>query len=220
MTVHSNWRDDAACHDADRDLFFPVGTTGPALRQIDEAKRICRVGPGADSVPGLGAGPRSHRWCVGRDHSGRAARHPAPRLKGDNQRGMTMETVTPAGPRPVEPGAPDRRAEQHQGHDGHASDRRRDDVGDQDADGDRLLPEHGQRPRRSWARTRRRRRWRSRSPARGEGGVRVTAGMIALVAWIPASAMSSFLRPNRSAAGSARIASAAPPGEAPDTRYP
>jgi hypothetical protein len=32
--------------------------------------------------------------------------------------------------------------------------------------------------------------------------------------------MSRFLRPNRSADGPARIASAAPPGEAPDTRYP
>ena len=48
----------------------------------------------------------------------------------------------------------------------------------------------------------------------------VTAGMIAPVAWIPASAMSSFLRLNRSAGGPARIASAAPPDEAPDTRYP
>ena len=51
-------------------------------------------------------------------------------------------------------------------------------------------------------------------------GMPVTAGMIAPVAWIPASAMSRFLRPNRSADGPARIASAAPPGEAPDTRYP
>ena len=43
MTVHISWRDDAACRDADPDLFFPVGTTGPALRHIDEAKRICRA---------------------------------------------------------------------------------------------------------------------------------------------------------------------------------
>jgi WhiB family redox-sensing transcriptional regulator len=45
MTVHFSWRDDAACRDADPDLFFPVGTTGPALRHIDEAKRICRACP-------------------------------------------------------------------------------------------------------------------------------------------------------------------------------
>jgi WhiB family redox-sensing transcriptional regulator len=38
-----DWRDEAACRDADADLFFPVGTMGPALRQIDEAKRICRA---------------------------------------------------------------------------------------------------------------------------------------------------------------------------------
>jgi WhiB family transcriptional regulator, redox-sensing transcriptional regulator len=45
MTVHVNWRQDAACRDADPELFFPVGTTGPALRQIREAKRICRGCP-------------------------------------------------------------------------------------------------------------------------------------------------------------------------------
>jgi WhiB family transcriptional regulator, redox-sensing transcriptional regulator len=41
MTVHVNWRDDAACRDADPELFFPVGTAGSALRQIREARRIC-----------------------------------------------------------------------------------------------------------------------------------------------------------------------------------
>ncbi len=45
MTGHTSWRDDAACRDADPDLFFPVGTTGPALRHLDEAKQICRVCP-------------------------------------------------------------------------------------------------------------------------------------------------------------------------------
>jgi hypothetical protein len=37
MNVRMNWREDAACGDADPDLFFPIGTTGNALRQIDEA---------------------------------------------------------------------------------------------------------------------------------------------------------------------------------------
>jgi WhiB family redox-sensing transcriptional regulator len=45
MSVCVNWRAVAACRDADPDLFFPIGTTGPALRQIDEAKRICRTCP-------------------------------------------------------------------------------------------------------------------------------------------------------------------------------
>ncbi len=41
----ANWRHDAACLDADPDLFFPVGTTGPPLLQVDQAKRICRGCP-------------------------------------------------------------------------------------------------------------------------------------------------------------------------------
>ena len=38
-----DWRTRAACRDVDPELFFPVGTTGPALVQIDEAKAICRT---------------------------------------------------------------------------------------------------------------------------------------------------------------------------------
>jgi WhiB family transcriptional regulator, redox-sensing transcriptional regulator len=45
MSVHANWREDAACRNTDPELFFPIGTTGPALRQIQEAKRICRTCP-------------------------------------------------------------------------------------------------------------------------------------------------------------------------------
>ena len=45
MTGHTSWRDDAACRDADPDLFFPVGTTGPVQSHVDEAKRICRSCP-------------------------------------------------------------------------------------------------------------------------------------------------------------------------------
>jgi WhiB family transcriptional regulator, redox-sensing transcriptional regulator len=38
-----DWRDRAACRDEDPELFFPVGTTGPAIIQIAQAKAICRT---------------------------------------------------------------------------------------------------------------------------------------------------------------------------------
>jgi WhiB family transcriptional regulator, redox-sensing transcriptional regulator len=37
-----DWRHRAACRDADPELFFPIGNTGPALLQIEEAKAVCR----------------------------------------------------------------------------------------------------------------------------------------------------------------------------------
>jgi WhiB family redox-sensing transcriptional regulator len=36
-----DWRTEALCRDTDPALFFPVGTTGQALVQIDHAKRTC-----------------------------------------------------------------------------------------------------------------------------------------------------------------------------------
>jgi WhiB family transcriptional regulator, redox-sensing transcriptional regulator len=38
-----DWRDNAACRDTDPDLFFPVGTTGPAIEQIANAKAVCQA---------------------------------------------------------------------------------------------------------------------------------------------------------------------------------
>jgi WhiB family transcriptional regulator, redox-sensing transcriptional regulator len=36
-----SWRNEAVCKDTDPELFFPVGTTGQALLQIDRAKEVC-----------------------------------------------------------------------------------------------------------------------------------------------------------------------------------
>jgi len=36
-----DWRHRAACRDVDPELFFPVGNTGPAIAQIEEAKKVC-----------------------------------------------------------------------------------------------------------------------------------------------------------------------------------
>lgn len=40
-----DWREVASCKDTDPDLFFPIGTTGPALDQIEAAKAVCRACP-------------------------------------------------------------------------------------------------------------------------------------------------------------------------------
>lgn len=37
-----DWRNDAACLTEDPELFFPIGNTGPAVLQIEEAKAVCR----------------------------------------------------------------------------------------------------------------------------------------------------------------------------------
>lgn len=35
----------AACREEDPDLFFPIGSTGPALVQTEDAKAVCRSCP-------------------------------------------------------------------------------------------------------------------------------------------------------------------------------
>ena len=42
---NDGWRLQAACRDTDPDLFFPIGTTGPALEQIAAARAVCQVCP-------------------------------------------------------------------------------------------------------------------------------------------------------------------------------
>lgn len=37
-----DWRHRALCRDEDPELFFPIGTAGPAAVQVEEAKQVCR----------------------------------------------------------------------------------------------------------------------------------------------------------------------------------
>lgn len=42
-------RNSAACAQVDSELFFPVGTTGPAVSQVEDAKAICNGCPVRDA---------------------------------------------------------------------------------------------------------------------------------------------------------------------------
>lgn len=44
-TGETDWRDHAACREMDPDLFFPIGTAGESVVQIDEARQVCRTCP-------------------------------------------------------------------------------------------------------------------------------------------------------------------------------
>ena len=44
-----DWRHRALCRDEDPELFFPIGTTGPAVVQIEQAKAVCRRCPVTES---------------------------------------------------------------------------------------------------------------------------------------------------------------------------
>jgi len=47
-SISNDWPDRAACIGEDPELFFPIGNTGPAVRQIEEAKAVCRTCPVID----------------------------------------------------------------------------------------------------------------------------------------------------------------------------
>jgi len=44
-----DWRHHALCREHDPELFFPIGTTGPAAVQVDDAKTVCGRCPVVES---------------------------------------------------------------------------------------------------------------------------------------------------------------------------
>ncbi|GHD24315.1 hypothetical protein GCM10010335_07920 [Streptomyces galbus] len=67
------WLTEAACVGEDPELFFPVGSTGPALEDVAAAKRVCARCPViADCLAyALGSGQTSGVWG-GTDEAERA----------------------------------------------------------------------------------------------------------------------------------------------------
>lgn len=43
--MNPDWRHNAACRGEEPELFFPIGTSGIHLDQVDEAKAVCRRCP-------------------------------------------------------------------------------------------------------------------------------------------------------------------------------
>lgn len=41
MLTVTGWRELSACRDSDPNMFFPIGTTGPAVGMIEKAMAIC-----------------------------------------------------------------------------------------------------------------------------------------------------------------------------------
>ena len=82
-----DWRHEAACRDEDPELFFPIGNTGPALAQIEEAKKVCNRCPVKEALEsGQDAGvwgglSEDERRALKR----RAARNRARMLESQNQ---------------------------------------------------------------------------------------------------------------------------------------
>jgi WhiB family redox-sensing transcriptional regulator len=59
-----DWRHRAICRDEDPELFFPVGTSGPAVLQIAEAKTVCPRCPVVSEclAHALGSGEDAGVW--------------------------------------------------------------------------------------------------------------------------------------------------------------
>jgi len=80
------WRNRAACLDEDPELFFPIGNTGPALLQIEEAKAVCRRCEVVETCLKWAIGIRPGRRSLGWPVRGRAPRPQTTQCSGPSRR--------------------------------------------------------------------------------------------------------------------------------------
>ncbi len=81
-----DWRHAALCRDEDPELFFPIGTAGPAATQVDAAKVVCRRCPVVEPCLtwALETGQDAGVWGGTSEDERRALKRRAVRAGGDS----------------------------------------------------------------------------------------------------------------------------------------
>jgi WhiB family transcriptional regulator, redox-sensing transcriptional regulator len=62
-----SWYHHAACQGEDPEMFFPIGSTGPAMRQLTNAKRVCARCPVQSECLRSALAAGIEQRCVGWD---------------------------------------------------------------------------------------------------------------------------------------------------------
>jgi WhiB family redox-sensing transcriptional regulator len=105
-----DWRHRAICRDEDPELFFPIGNTGPALLQIEQAKAVCRRCPVIQDCLAwaLESGQDAGVWGGLSEDERRALKRRNARARRPSRFSGCPHSVLPGGAfvRDVGPGAP------------------------------------------------------------------------------------------------------------------
>ncbi|PSJ27818.1 WhiB family transcriptional regulator [Streptosporangium nondiastaticum] len=92
-----DWRQYAACLHEDPELFFPVGSRGPAVVQTEDAKSVCRRCPVREDCLrwALDSGQESGVWGGTSEAERRALRRAAGTRRGASPAGRVRPRAQP-----------------------------------------------------------------------------------------------------------------------------